>query len=273
MAVSITGTIGRIGRNGVSFGISGTNVVRASVNGIDVAPRRVCKGTGRFVGAIVGLGPTTTGNACVGDVFVSDAVDGNVGVSPGSIRWLWGFYGVGGRIGSAVVARLKRGVRRFPRFCLMSIAKLSTRGADGLHHGYFGDRVGVIIIGGALLRGTFRTSSVSFSRLCNDLGNAATMLFAGATGMPTGLLGRCRGRNIPSLGTTCTRRDFCMNTSGLTRLTSLGDGGRIVTRVITLLRSPTGGILSTLRSKNGAVRNILGALNRHPRWVRRFVCW
>ncbi len=90
MAVSITGTIERIGRNGVSFGISGANVIRASIKGISFATRRVTRGTGRFVSAVVGLGPTTTGNACVGDVCLSDAVDHKVGVSPGTIRRVWG---------------------------------------------------------------------------------------------------------------------------------------------------------------------------------------
>lgn len=89
IAGRVKGTIGRIGRNGVSFGMSGSNVIRASVNGVSFGSSRVHSGTGRFVSALLGLGPSTTGNACVGDVCLSDAVDTNVGVSPGSIRRGW----------------------------------------------------------------------------------------------------------------------------------------------------------------------------------------
>ncbi len=165
------------------------------------------------------------------------------------------------------MTRLNRALGRCTRFCLISTANVGTTIADTVEEGYFRARVGVILIGGALLRGTFRTTRVSCSPLCNYLGNAATILFDGATGTPTGLLGRFTGSNVPALGTTCTRRNFCINTRRLSTLITVGDGGRIVTRVITLLRSPTGGILSTLRSNKGAVRNILGALNREPRWV------
>lgn len=177
---------------------------------------------------------------------------------------------VAGRRGLIIVGTVTRRLRTCPRFCVTSVTTLSTRRATTLHHGYFRGSIGLMIIGGALLNGTLRGIRGTSTSLMGMLRNPASVVFTGITGTPTILVGRFHGGSSgPILGTTFTRKYICINSSRLSTLYGVGSGRRLVNSVVTLLRSPTGGIVSTLRTgTNRGVTNVIGALRSEGGWSR-----
>lgn len=80
IAVSIAGTIDRDGTNGIRCHASGTNGVRSSVNGGSFRTSGLVSGLATLISALVGIGPSNTGNRCVGSVAIDSAVNPNVRV-------------------------------------------------------------------------------------------------------------------------------------------------------------------------------------------------
>lgn len=85
IAVSIAGTIGSVGNNGVRFHISGGNGLDFLVNGVDFSRSTLSRGFGTITSRIGHLGPSAIGNHCLAGTAVASAVGPNIPISPGAL--------------------------------------------------------------------------------------------------------------------------------------------------------------------------------------------
>ncbi len=89
IAPSITGTISRTGTNGVRCHLSGAGVVRYPVNGMSFNTRGVRRGFSTLVNTVIGTGPTTAGNRCIGSYILTAAVNPKVGLGMTGFNGWW----------------------------------------------------------------------------------------------------------------------------------------------------------------------------------------
>lgn len=87
MAVSMAGTVSRVGTNGIACHTSGTNGVRIPVNGMSFSSTGLVRGFHAVRSMVLGTGPTATGNRCIGGMDMAAAFKPNIGISTDS---LWG---------------------------------------------------------------------------------------------------------------------------------------------------------------------------------------
>lgn len=91
IAFSMTGTVSRVGTNGMRCELSGAGVVRIPIKGMSFNKRGLTRGFTTLVSTVIGTGPTTTGKRCLEDMAMTSAVKPNIGVGPtGVTRW-WGY--------------------------------------------------------------------------------------------------------------------------------------------------------------------------------------